>query len=110
MEAKFWGKNQYVYGPMVPEVKAVVKKSLEWNLEDWKWDEDLFTASPLNSVPPGFRADLESSFWLGRKQGIAATEQSLGRGGCDHRRCCFHFRAEKLSLRRCVVEFRAPSK
>ncbi|KAK4265981.1 hypothetical protein QN277_026959 [Acacia crassicarpa] len=55
MEAKFRGKNQYVYGPVVPEMKAVGKKSLEWNLEDWKWDGDLFTASPLNSVPSDCR-------------------------------------------------------
>ncbi|KAF7837651.1 squamosa promoter-binding-like protein 1 [Senna tora] len=55
MEAKFRGKSQCVYGPVVPEVKAVGKKSLEWNLEDWKWDGDLFTATPLNSVPSDCR-------------------------------------------------------
>lgn len=55
MEAKFRGKSQYVYGPVVPEMKAVGKKSLEWNLEDWKWDGDLFTASPLNSAPSDCR-------------------------------------------------------
>ncbi|XP_054806005.1 squamosa promoter-binding-like protein 12 [Prosopis cineraria] len=55
MEAKFRGKNQYVYGTVVPEIKAVGKKSLEWNLEDWKWDGDLFTASPLNPVPSDCR-------------------------------------------------------
>ncbi|XP_016512846.1 squamosa promoter-binding-like protein 12 [Nicotiana tabacum] len=29
------------------------KKSMEWDLNDWKWDGDLFTAAPLNnnSVP-----------------------------------------------------------
>ncbi|OVA16667.1 Transcription factor [Macleaya cordata] len=27
------------------------KKSLEWDLNDWKWDGDLFLASSLNSVP-----------------------------------------------------------
>ncbi|XP_028783232.1 squamosa promoter-binding-like protein 12 [Neltuma alba] len=55
MEAKFRGKNQYVYGPVVPEMKAVGNRSLEWNLEDWKWDGDLFTASPLNPVPSDCR-------------------------------------------------------
>nr|AUW52984.1 squamosa promoter binding-like protein 12b [Petunia x hybrida] len=27
------------------------KKSMEWDLNDWKWDGDLFTATPLNSLP-----------------------------------------------------------
>ncbi|KAI4335072.1 hypothetical protein L6164_013753 [Bauhinia variegata] len=56
MEAKFGGKNQYVYGPVVPEIKAVGKRSLEWDLNDWKWDGDLFTASPLNSAPSDCRS------------------------------------------------------
>ncbi|KAJ1437057.1 SBP domain [Sesbania bispinosa] len=51
MEAKFEGKNQYLYGPVVPEMKSVGKRSLEWDLNDWKWDGDLFTARQLNSVP-----------------------------------------------------------
>ncbi|KAI4344714.1 hypothetical protein L6164_011908 [Bauhinia variegata] len=56
MDAKFWGKNQYVYGPVVPEMRAAGKKSLEWDLNDWKWDGDLFTASPLNSTPSDCRS------------------------------------------------------
>lgn len=27
------------------------KKSFEWDLNDWKWDGDLFVATPLNSIP-----------------------------------------------------------
>ncbi|KAK7304052.1 hypothetical protein RJT34_15060 [Clitoria ternatea] len=51
MEAQFEGKNQYLYGPVVPEMKSVGKRSLEWDLNDWRWDGDLFTARQLNSVP-----------------------------------------------------------
>ncbi|XP_021290234.1 squamosa promoter-binding-like protein 1 [Herrania umbratica] len=51
MDAKFGGKPHHVYGPMVSDLKSVEKKSVEWDLNDWKWDGDLFTATPLNSVP-----------------------------------------------------------
>ena len=55
MEAKFGGKVQNFYGPVVSDLKTVGKKTLEWDLNDWKWDGDLFTASPLNSVPSDCR-------------------------------------------------------
>ncbi|XP_019414799.1 PREDICTED: squamosa promoter-binding-like protein 1 [Lupinus angustifolius] len=41
---------------MVPEMKAFGKRSLEWDLNDWKWDGDLFTATPLNPVPSDWRS------------------------------------------------------
>jgi hypothetical protein len=56
METKFGGKANQFFGPMVPDLKAVGKKSLEWDLNDWKWDGDLFRASPLNSVPSDCRS------------------------------------------------------
>ncbi|ESW10549.1 hypothetical protein PHAVU_009G219200 [Phaseolus vulgaris] len=56
MEAQLEGKNQYLYGPVVPEMKSVGKRSLEWDLNDWKWDGDLFTATQLNSVPSDCRS------------------------------------------------------
>ncbi|CAJ1940716.1 unnamed protein product [Sphenostylis stenocarpa] len=57
MAAEFGGKNQYLCRPVVMK-KAVGngKKSLEWDLNDWKWDGDLFTAQPLNSVPSDCRS------------------------------------------------------
>ncbi|XP_008223488.1 PREDICTED: squamosa promoter-binding-like protein 12 [Prunus mume] len=55
MEA-FGGSARNFYGPMVSDLKAVGKKSLEWDLNDCKWDGDLFTASPLNSIPSDFRS------------------------------------------------------
>ncbi|KAG9459930.1 hypothetical protein H6P81_004438 [Aristolochia fimbriata] len=45
MEARVSGENRHFYGP------TASKKSLEWDLNDWKWDGDLFVASPLNAVP-----------------------------------------------------------
>ncbi|KAK7388067.1 hypothetical protein VNO78_22871 [Psophocarpus tetragonolobus] len=55
MEAEFEGKNQFLYGMK----KAVVgngRRSLEWDLNDWKWDGDLFIAQPFNSVPSDCRS------------------------------------------------------
>ncbi|XVF38965.1 hypothetical protein REPUB_Repub20aG0148500 [Reevesia pubescens] len=46
MEAKFGGKPHHLYGPTVSDMKAVEKKSADWDLNDWKWDGDLFTATP----------------------------------------------------------------
>lgn len=56
MEAKFGGKVNHLFGPAVSDLKAVGKKSLEWDLNDWKWDGDLFIASPLNPVPSDCRS------------------------------------------------------
>nr|XP_043638734.1 squamosa promoter-binding-like protein 1 [Erigeron canadensis] len=53
MEAKFGGNPHHYYGPVVPELKTVGKRTMEWDLNDWKWDGDLFTATPLN----GFQSD-----------------------------------------------------
>nr|AVV48326.1 squamosa promoter binding-like protein [Litchi chinensis] len=33
------------------DLRAVGKRTLEWDLNDWKWDGDLFMANPLNPVP-----------------------------------------------------------
>lgn len=55
MEAKFGGKTD-VYGPVVTDMKAVGKRTLEWDLNDWRWDGDLFLASPLNPVPSDCRS------------------------------------------------------
>ncbi|KAL5852891.1 hypothetical protein ACOSQ3_008009 [Xanthoceras sorbifolium] len=56
METKYGGKAHKFYGPVVSDLKTIGKKSLEWDLNDWKWDGDLFTASPLNSVPSDCRS------------------------------------------------------
>ncbi|KAG6667860.1 squamosa promoter-binding-like protein 1 [Carya illinoinensis] len=56
MEAKFRGKAHQLYGQVVSDLKAVGKRTLEWDLNDWKWDGDRFTASRLNSVPSDCRS------------------------------------------------------
>ncbi|KAM7487994.1 hypothetical protein LguiB_025478 [Lonicera macranthoides] len=56
MEATFGRKAHQFYGPVVSDMKAVGKRSIEWDLNGWTWDGDLFTASPLNSVPSDMRS------------------------------------------------------
>lgn len=51
METKNRGKAHEVFGSVMSDVKTAGKKSLEWDLNDWKWDGDLFVASPFKSVP-----------------------------------------------------------
>ncbi|XP_074307363.1 squamosa promoter-binding-like protein 1 [Silene latifolia] len=41
------------------EMKAVGKRTLEWDLNDWKWDGDLFQATPLNAGAYGFVPELQ---------------------------------------------------
>ncbi|XP_057995783.1 squamosa promoter-binding-like protein 1 isoform X2 [Hevea brasiliensis] len=57
MEARFGVESEaqahHFYGTGATEMRAVGKRSLEWDLNDWKWDGDLFIASPLNPVPSG---------------------------------------------------------
>ncbi|PSR85250.1 Squamosa promoter-binding-like protein [Actinidia chinensis var. chinensis] len=61
MEAKFGGKG-YFRGPLMTDLKGVGKKSMEWDLNDWKWDGDLFTATPCNAVPSDCRSRQRQSF------------------------------------------------
>lgn len=56
MEGKFGGQTD-VYGPVVTNMKAVGKRTLEWDLNDWRWDGDLFLATPLNPVPSDCRSN-----------------------------------------------------
>ncbi|KAF8392681.1 hypothetical protein HHK36_023030 [Tetracentron sinense] len=56
METKIGGEAQYFYTPGLSDMKRVGKKSVEWDLNDWKWDGDLFIASQVNSVPSDYRS------------------------------------------------------
>ncbi|XP_058210820.1 squamosa promoter-binding-like protein 1 isoform X1 [Rhododendron vialii] len=56
MEATLGGKAHQFYGPVMPDLKAVGKRTMEWDLNDWNWDGDMFTAAPLNSVPSDCRS------------------------------------------------------
>ncbi|GLT50569.1 hypothetical protein SLA2020_240470 [Shorea laevis] len=51
MEARFGGEGHHFYAMNPLDLRAVGKRPLEWDLNDWKWDGDLFIANQLNSVP-----------------------------------------------------------
>lgn len=46
MEARIEAEPHPFYG-----TASVAGRSLEWNLNDWTWDGDLFVAKPLNLAP-----------------------------------------------------------
>ena len=48
MEARFGSEAHRIYGMSPADLRAVGKRTLEWDLNDWKWDCDLFIASPIN--------------------------------------------------------------
>ncbi|GMH28019.1 hypothetical protein Nepgr_029862 [Nepenthes gracilis] len=47
-------QTQNFYGIGSSNLRAMGKRSLEWDLNDWKWDGDLFIANPLNPMPLNF--------------------------------------------------------
>ncbi|GKV30453.1 hypothetical protein SLEP1_g39261 [Rubroshorea leprosula] len=51
MEARFGGEGHHFYAMNPLDLRAVGKRTLDWDLNDWKWDGDLFIANQLNSVP-----------------------------------------------------------
>lgn len=51
MEARVGGEAHHFYGMGSADTRAVGKRTLEWDLNDWKWDGDLFIARPLNPAP-----------------------------------------------------------
>nr|QMV47679.1 squamosa-binding protein-like 39 [Paeonia suffruticosa] len=56
MEAKFGDEAHHFYSPVVSDMKSVGKKSLDWDLNNWKWDGDLFVANQLSSAPSDCRS------------------------------------------------------
>ncbi|KAJ1397959.1 SBP domain [Sesbania bispinosa] len=52
MEARFGGEAYHFYGVGASsDLRVVGKRSPEWDLNDWRWDGDLFIASRVNPVP-----------------------------------------------------------
>ncbi|MCL7048070.1 hypothetical protein MKW94_030960 [Papaver nudicaule] len=66
------------------------KKSLEWDLNDWKWDGDLFVAKPLNSVSFNSR-----QFLSGRGGEVVPVTTTTGGGGSNSSSSC----SEEINLR-----------
>lgn len=65
MEAKFGGQayhhHHHLYGPVVSDLRTVGEKStLGWDLNDWRWDGDLLTATPVDCGARRF-VDLSNS-------------------------------------------------
>ncbi|XP_059659254.1 squamosa promoter-binding-like protein 12 [Cornus florida] len=57
METRIGGSEaRFFYGLSSADLRAVGKRSLEWDPSDWKWDGDLFVASPLNSNPMNYQS------------------------------------------------------
>uniref|UniRef100_A0A2P2LIU4 SBP-type domain-containing protein n=1 Tax=Rhizophora mucronata TaxID=61149 RepID=A0A2P2LIU4_RHIMU len=52
MEARFGGEARGLYRVGPADLRVMGKRSSQWDLNDWKWDGDLFIARPLNPVPP----------------------------------------------------------
>ncbi|KAH6777446.1 squamosa promoter-binding protein-like 12 [Perilla frutescens var. frutescens] len=48
MEAGIGGEAQLYYGMASTDLRAASKRSLEWDPNEWRWDGDLFIATPLN--------------------------------------------------------------
>ncbi|KAG2693193.1 hypothetical protein I3760_08G085600 [Carya illinoinensis] len=53
MDARFGVEDHHFYAMRTADLRAMGKRSLEWDLNEWKWDGHLFMASPLNLVPSG---------------------------------------------------------
>ncbi|KAB5527320.1 hypothetical protein DKX38_021167 [Salix brachista] len=51
MEARFGGEAHHFYATAPSDMRTAGKRAIEWDLNDWKWDGDLFIASPLNPAP-----------------------------------------------------------
>ncbi|KAK1390315.1 squamosa promoter-binding-like protein 1 [Heracleum sosnowskyi] len=50
MEDEFRGKAPQSYGSAGLESKAEGKKKVQWNLNDWNWDGDMFAAAPSDCM------------------------------------------------------------
>lgn len=50
MEARFGRKPLQFYAMGSSDLRK--RSTTEWDLNDWKWDGNLFIASPLNPAPP----------------------------------------------------------
>ena len=51
MEHKFGGKTNHLCGRAMFDLKKVGKRTLEWDMNGWKWDGDIFRATQLKFVP-----------------------------------------------------------
>ncbi|WOL15767.1 squamosa promoter-binding-like protein 6 [Canna indica] len=50
MEARFGSESHQLFAAGSSNVNGIGKRNFEWDLNDWRWDGELFVASPLNAV------------------------------------------------------------
>lgn len=72
MEARFGGEAHRFYGMSPADFRTVGKRTMEWDLNDWKWDGDLFIASRMNPVPSSSSDGVGRQF-LPLASGVPAT-------------------------------------
>ncbi|XP_042437113.1 squamosa promoter-binding-like protein 1 [Zingiber officinale] len=51
MEASLGSEGNHFLAAGTSNLSRIGKKSLEWNLNDWRWDGELFVANPTNAAP-----------------------------------------------------------
>ncbi|XP_074562605.1 squamosa promoter-binding-like protein 1 [Curcuma longa] len=51
MEASLGSEGNHFLAAGTSNPSRIGKKSLEWNLNDWRWDGELFVANPTNAAP-----------------------------------------------------------
>lgn len=56
MEARIGGQAQLYYGMASTDLRAVGKRGLEWDPNEWRWDGDLFIATPLNRTSSNYQS------------------------------------------------------
>ncbi|VVB03576.1 unnamed protein product [Arabis nemorensis] len=71
MEARIEGEGQHYYGFRAMNLRSVGKKSVEWDLNDWKWDGDFFVATQLN--PGGGETTGRQFFPLGNSSNSSSS-------------------------------------
>ncbi|KAF6172186.1 hypothetical protein GIB67_024808 [Kingdonia uniflora] len=59
METQLVGGNRHYYDPSERDfgLSGSSKKSLDWDLNDWKWDGDLFVATPMDRASLSLRGE-----------------------------------------------------
>ncbi|CAA3009995.1 squamosa promoter-binding 1 [Olea europaea subsp. europaea] len=79
MEARLGCEAPVYYGMGSASLRMVGQRSLEWDPRDWKWDGDLFLATPIN---PNL-SNCQSRQFLPLETGITTTGGSSNRSFCS---------------------------
>ncbi|XP_045807774.1 squamosa promoter-binding-like protein 1 [Trifolium pratense] len=84
MEARLGGEGYHFYGVGgSSELTSMGKRSREWNLNDWRWDGDLFLASRVNPVPAESMRVGQQFFPLGSGISVAGGSSNTTSSSCS---------------------------